>query len=70
MFLNNVTRQMSSIQQASEQNECGVGDIVINVSSGNSFFLGDRTFELPELKLLIDAVSSAFGSIATIGKMK
>lgn len=34
-------------------------DIVINVSSGNSFFLGDRTFELPELKLLIDAVSSS-----------
>ena len=34
-------------------------DIVINVSSVNSFFLGDRTFELPELKLLIDAVSSS-----------
>ena len=34
-------------------------DIVINVSSGNSFFLRDRTFELPELKLLIDAVSSS-----------
>ena len=34
-------------------------DIVINVSSGNSSVLGDRTFELPELKLLIDAVSSS-----------
>ena len=33
MFLNNVTRQMSSIQQASEQNECGVGDIVNKTSS-------------------------------------
>lgn len=34
-------------------------DIIINISSGNSYFLGDRTFELPELKLLIDAVSSS-----------
>ena len=33
VFLNNVTRQMSSIQQASEQNECGVGDIVNKTSS-------------------------------------
>lgn len=33
MFLNNVTRQMSSIQQASEQNECGVGDIVNKTSN-------------------------------------
>ena len=33
MFLNNVTRQMSSIQQASEQNERGVGDIVNKTSS-------------------------------------
>ena len=28
VFLNNVTQQMSNIQQASEQNERGVGDIV------------------------------------------
>lgn len=33
MFLNNVTQQMSSIQQASEQNERGVGDIVNKTSS-------------------------------------
>ena len=33
MFLNNVMRQMSSIQQASEQNERGVGDIVNKTSS-------------------------------------
>lgn len=33
VFLNNVTRQMSSIQQASEQNERGVGDIVNKTSS-------------------------------------
>lgn len=34
-------------------------DIVINVSRGNSFFMGERRFELPELKLLVDAVSSS-----------
>ena len=34
-------------------------DIVTNVSRGNSFFLGERRFELPELKLLVDAVSSS-----------
>ena len=33
MFLNNVMRQMSSIQQASEQNERGVGDVVNKTSS-------------------------------------
>ena len=33
MFLNNVTQQMSNIQQASEQNERGVGDIVNKTSS-------------------------------------
>lgn len=31
--MNNVTRQMSNIQQASEQNERGVGDIVNKTSS-------------------------------------
>lgn len=34
-------------------------DIVTNVSRGNSFFIGERQFELPELKLLVDAVSSS-----------
>lgn len=34
-------------------------DIVTNVSRGNSFFMGERRFELPELKLLVDAVSSS-----------
>ena len=33
VFLNNVTQQMSNIQQASEQNESGVGDIVNKTSS-------------------------------------
>lgn len=33
VFLNNVTQQMSNIQQASEQNERGVGDIVNKTSS-------------------------------------
>lgn len=31
--MNNVTQQMSNIQQASEQNERGVGDIVNKTSS-------------------------------------
>lgn len=34
-------------------------DIVTNVSRGNSFFIGGRHFEMPELKLLVDAVSSS-----------
>ena len=34
-------------------------DIVIEKSVGNNFFIGDRKFEMPELKLLIDAVSSS-----------
>ena len=34
-------------------------DIVTNKSYYNSFFMGSREFELPELKLLMDAVSSS-----------
>lgn len=34
-------------------------DIVMVKSSPNKYFWGERTFEIPELKLLIDAVSSA-----------
>ena len=34
-------------------------DIVIVSSKPNRYFLGDRGFELPELKLLVDAVSSS-----------
>lgn len=34
-------------------------EIVIIKSSPNKYFWGDRTFEVPELKLLIDAVSSS-----------
>lgn len=34
-------------------------DIITNVSRGNSFFMGSRQFEIPELKLLVDAVSSS-----------
>ena len=34
-------------------------DVVTNVSRGNSFFIGSRRFEIPELKLLVDAVSSS-----------
>lgn len=34
-------------------------DIITNVSRGNSFFLGERQFEIPELKLLVDAISSS-----------
>ena len=31
-------------------------DIITNVSRGNSFIVGSRRFEMPELKLLVDAV--------------
>lgn len=34
-------------------------DIVITPSKPNKYFLGDREFETPELKLLVDAVSSS-----------
>ena len=34
-------------------------DIVTVVSRDNSYFLGDRKFEMPELKMLVDAVSSS-----------
>ena len=34
-------------------------DIVVQRSSKNTYFVGNRLFELPELKLLIDAVASS-----------
>ena len=34
-------------------------DIVVQRSSTNTYFIGNRLFELPELKLLIDAVASS-----------
>lgn len=34
-------------------------DIVTIKSSPNKYFWGSRTFEIPELKMLIDAVSSS-----------
>jgi predicted DNA-binding transcriptional regulator YafY len=34
-------------------------DVITNVSRRNSFFMGSRHFEIPELKLLVDAVSSS-----------
>lgn len=49
-------------------------DIITNVSRGNSFYMGAREFEIPELKFLVDAVSlSRFISVARseqlIGKL-
>ena len=49
-------------------------DIITNVSKGNSFYMASREFEIPELKLLVDAVfSSRFISAAKseqlIGKL-
>ncbi len=34
-------------------------DVVIIKSSNNSFYLGDRNFELSELKLMVDAISAS-----------
>lgn len=34
-------------------------DVVCNKSRQNQYFIGDRTFELPELTLLVDAVQAA-----------
>ena len=45
-------------------------DIVCVKSSPNKYFIGQRTFELPELKLLVDAVeSSRFISAAQSGRL-
>ena len=49
-------------------------DIVVQRSSRNTYFIGNRLFELPELKLLIDAVASSRfitkdKSIQLIGKL-
>ena len=38
--------------------ECGM-DIIVVPSKPNKYFWGTRTFELAELKLLIDAISSS-----------
>ena len=39
-------------------NKFGI-DIITNKSRGNSFYMASREFEIPELKLLVDAVSSS-----------
>lgn len=45
-------------------------DIITNVSRGNSFYVASREFEIPELKLLVDAVSSSrFISAAKSGQL-
>lgn len=41
-----------------QMQECGY-DVVCNKSRQNLYFIGSRTFELPELKLLVDAVQAA-----------
>ena len=46
---------MSDIEKLTE---FGI-DIVCVKSSPNKYFIGQRTFELPELKLLVDAVASS-----------
>ena len=46
---------MSDIEQLTE---FGI-DIVCVKSSPNRYFIGQRSFELPELKLLVDAVESS-----------
>ena len=46
---------MSDIEQLTE---FGI-DIVCVKSSPNRYFIGQRSFELPELKLLVDAVDSS-----------
>ena len=57
---------MSDIEKLTE---FGI-DIVCVKSSPNKYFIGQRTFELPELKLLVDAVeSSRFISAAQSGRL-
>ena len=57
---------MSDIEQLTE---FGI-DIVCVKSSPNKYFIGQRTFELPELKLLVNAVeSSRFISAAQSGRL-
>ena len=57
---------MSDVEQLTE---FGI-DIVCVKSSPNRYFVGQRAFELPELKLLVDAVeSSRFISAAQSGRL-
>lgn len=61
---------MSDIEKLTE---LGI-DIVYIKSSPNKYFIGQRTFELPELKLLVDAVEpsrfiSAPQSSRLVGKL-
>ena len=57
---------MSDIEQLTE---FGI-DIVCVKSSPNRYFIGQRSFELPELKLLVDAVeSSRFISASQSGRL-
>ena len=57
---------MSDIEQLTE---FGI-DIVCVKSSPNRYFIGQRSFELPELKLLVDAVeSSRFISASQSGSL-
>lgn len=57
---------MSDIEKLTE---FGI-DIVCIKNSPNKYFIGQRTFELPELKLLVDAVeSSRFISASQSGRL-
>ena len=54
-----ITANRKTVAQDIEQLiEAGVG-VVCNVSRPNKYFIGDRHFEIPELKLLIDAAQAS-----------
>lgn len=52
------TTRKTVAEDAAELQNCGF-DVVVNRSRQNEFFIGTRYFEIPELKLLVDAVQAA-----------
>jgi len=54
-----ITTSRHTIMREIEQlNESGI-DIVCNTGKPNKYFIGERHFEMPELKLLVDAVRAS-----------
>ena len=52
------TSRYTISRELEQLTEAGV-DVVINAGKPSQYFIGDRTFELPELKLLVDAVTAS-----------
>jgi len=52
------TSRYTVSREIEQLTEAGI-DVVCNTGKPSQYFIGDRTFELPELKLLVDAVTAS-----------